>query len=44
VERVLPSVQHLRCPVCAEPTPTIVRGRDLELTALEVQENAAPHR
>ncbi|HVD77240.1 MAG TPA: hydrogenase maturation nickel metallochaperone HypA [Vicinamibacteria bacterium] len=43
-ERRLPSAQHLRCPVCDEPTPKVVRGRELELAALEVRENAAPHR
>jgi hydrogenase nickel incorporation protein HypA/HybF len=43
-EQRLPSVQHLRCPVCDEPTPKVVRGRELELAALEVRENAAPHR
>ena len=43
-ERRLPSMQRLRCPVCDEPMPKIVRGRELELAALEVRENAAPHR
>ena len=43
-ERRLPSAQHLHCPVCDEPTPKVVRGRELELAALEVRENAAPHR
>jgi hydrogenase nickel incorporation protein HypA/HybF len=35
-ERELPSIQHFRCPVCDEPTPDVVRGRELELAALEV--------
>lgn len=43
-DRALPSVQHLRCPVCAERTPEIVRGRELELAALEVNDRAAAHR
>ena len=34
----------LVCPVCQTPTPQVVRGKDLELHALEVSENAAPHR
>ena len=34
----------LVCPVCETPTPEIVRGKDLELHALEVEENAATHR
>ena len=35
-ERPLPSVQRLRCPVCHTPTPQVVRGRELEVTAVEV--------
>ena len=42
-ERQLASAQHLRCPVCDEPTPDVVHGRELELTALEVNDSA-PHR
>ncbi|MBW8877399.1 MAG: hydrogenase maturation nickel metallochaperone HypA [Acidobacteria bacterium] len=37
-ERELPSLQHFRCPVCDTPAPDVVRGRELELTALEVSE------
>jgi hydrogenase nickel incorporation protein HypA/HybF len=37
------SVQHLRCPVCDTPTPDIVRGKDLELFALEVHDDVATH-
>jgi hydrogenase nickel incorporation protein HypA/HybF len=40
-QRVLASVQHFHCPVCDEPTPDVVGGRDLELFALEVSEPAA---
>jgi hydrogenase nickel incorporation protein HypA/HybF len=36
-ERDLPSVQELRCPVCGVPTPAIVRGRELEVVALEIE-------
>jgi hydrogenase nickel incorporation protein HypA/HybF len=43
-ERELPSAQHLRCPACAEPAQDIVRGRELELRALEVTDRAAAHR
>lgn len=28
---------HLCCPVCETPTPEIVRGRELEITALEIE-------
>ena len=37
-ERQLPSLQHFRCPVCDTPTPEMVSGRELELTALEISE------
>jgi len=35
-EREIESVQRLRCPVCDTPTPTIVRGRELEIASVEV--------
>jgi hydrogenase nickel incorporation protein HypA/HybF len=41
-ERELPSVQSFRCPVCQEPAPNVIRGKELELTALEVTDHAAP--
>jgi len=43
-ERELPSIQHFRCPVCDTLTPEVIQGRDLELAALEVIENATPDR
>ncbi len=42
-ERQLLSLQHFRCPVCDTPTPDVVHGRELELTALEVLD-AVPDR
>jgi hydrogenase nickel incorporation protein HypA/HybF len=30
------SFPHLSCPVCGTPTPEVVRGRELEVTALEI--------
>jgi hydrogenase nickel incorporation protein HypA/HybF len=39
-ERQLASIQHLRCPVCGQPTPDVCGGRELELTALEVGDDA----
>jgi hydrogenase nickel incorporation protein HypA/HybF len=30
------SVFDLRCPICGTPTPTIVRGRELHVVALEI--------
>jgi hydrogenase nickel incorporation protein HypA/HybF len=32
-----PSLQDLCCPDCGTPTPNIVRGRELEVTALEIE-------
>lgn len=44
-DRTLPGPWSLRCPVCGTPAPGIVGGRELELVAMEVEENhAAPHR
>jgi hydrogenase nickel incorporation protein HypA/HybF len=43
-DRELPSVQRFRCPICGTPTPQVVRGKELELVALEVTDRAAPHR
>jgi hydrogenase nickel incorporation protein HypA/HybF len=37
-EHVLTSIQRLRCPACDEPTPHVVRGRELELSAVEVMD------
>jgi len=36
-ERAPPSVRQLCCPVCGTPTPQVVRGRELEVFALEVE-------
>jgi hydrogenase nickel incorporation protein HypA/HybF len=32
-----PSPWELRCPDCGAPTPEVVRGRELEVVALEVE-------
>lgn len=42
-ERELPGFP-LACPECGSPTPQVLRGRDLELAALEVQDVAAQDR
>jgi hydrogenase nickel incorporation protein HypA/HybF len=39
-ERQLPSPQSFRCPVCGTPASEVVSGRELELTALEVIDDA----
>jgi hydrogenase nickel incorporation protein HypA/HybF len=36
-EQPLAVIYELCCPVCGTPTPTIVRGRELEVTALEIE-------
>jgi len=36
-ERPPVSIQHFCCSVCATPTPEIVRGRELEVFALEIE-------
>jgi hydrogenase nickel incorporation protein HypA/HybF len=43
-ERELPSLQNFQCPICKMPTPDVIRGRELELTALEVTDHATPDR
>lgn len=42
--RELTSALNRRCPVCAEPTPELIRGDTLELTALEVADDAPSDR
>lgn len=37
-ERSLASIQQFCCPVCGAPTHNVVRGRELEVVALEVRE------
>jgi hydrogenase nickel incorporation protein HypA/HybF len=36
-ERTLDSIQYFFCPVCQAPTPEVVRGKELEVVALEIQ-------
>jgi hydrogenase nickel incorporation protein HypA/HybF len=36
-ERVLASFPPLCCPACGAPTPDVVRGRELEVVALEIE-------
>jgi hydrogenase nickel incorporation protein HypA/HybF len=38
VESTVPSVYELACPRCGTPSADIVGGRELEVTALEIQE------
>ena len=35
--RTLTSVQEFACPVCGVPTPKVLRGRELEVVALELE-------
>jgi hydrogenase nickel incorporation protein HypA/HybF len=43
VERTLPTIQDLRCPVCGAVTPDIREGRELEFTTMEIP-NVDAHR
>jgi hydrogenase nickel incorporation protein HypA/HybF len=43
-ERVLAEPLRFRCPVCGAPAGDLVRGREIELTALEVDDHAAADR
>ncbi len=36
-ERALTSIQHFFCPICDSATPEVVRGKELEIVALEVE-------
>ena len=36
-ERALASVQRFCCSVCETPTPQVLRGRELEVVALEIE-------
>lgn len=40
-EKELPDVYRFRCPSCGTPTPELLRGRELDLIALEIHEPAA---
>jgi hydrogenase nickel incorporation protein HypA/HybF len=37
-ERDLPDLSRRRCPICEAPTPRVVRGNELELIGLEIQD------
>ncbi|MGI8745568.1 MAG: hydrogenase maturation nickel metallochaperone HypA [Bryobacteraceae bacterium] len=37
-ERNLDSIQHFRCPVCGSPAPDVIRGRELEIVGLEIDQ------
>jgi hydrogenase nickel incorporation protein HypA/HybF len=43
-ERTLDDPWSLRCPVCGAPPARLVRGREIELTALEVEDDVPAHR
>jgi hydrogenase nickel incorporation protein HypA/HybF len=36
--RLVDSIQWFCCPECGTPTPTILRGKELEVVALEIKE------
>lgn len=35
--RVVESIQHMCCPQCGTPTPEVLEGAELQVTALEVE-------
>ena len=35
-DRRLESINNLKCPVCGSPTPALVQGKELQLTAVEI--------
>jgi len=37
-EQTLASVQRFFCPTCGTPTSQVVRGKELEVTALEIEQ------
>jgi hydrogenase nickel incorporation protein HypA/HybF len=41
-EQTLPSVQWFACPECGEPTMNILHGKELEVFALEVEDEEVP--
>jgi Zn finger protein HypA/HybF involved in hydrogenase expression len=43
-EREIPSAQRLRCPACGAGTPNVIKGTELELFAMELDEDVAAHR
>ncbi len=36
--KTLAAINNLTCPTCEKPTPQIVSGRELQVTALEIEE------
>jgi hydrogenase nickel incorporation protein HypA/HybF len=38
VPRLVRSIQWFCCPDCGTPTPTVLRGKELEVVALEINE------
>jgi hydrogenase nickel incorporation protein HypA/HybF len=40
--RQLATIQSFRCPVCDEPTPDVVEGRELEFKSMEVSDHVHP--
>jgi len=36
--RLVSSIQWMCCPECGAPTPTVLRGKELEVVALEIKE------
>jgi hydrogenase nickel incorporation protein HypA/HybF len=41
-DRTLPSMQSLICPICETPVSEIIHGRELEVVALEIEDQEVP--
>ncbi|MGA2420793.1 MAG: hydrogenase maturation nickel metallochaperone HypA [Candidatus Acidiferrum sp.] len=41
VPRLVSSIRWMCCPDCATPTPTVLRGKELEVVALEIKDSVA---
>ncbi len=41
-ERELPAFPRLACPVCGAPTPEVLRGRELEILSMEIEDSGTP--
>ncbi|MGI8510952.1 MAG: hydrogenase maturation nickel metallochaperone HypA [Gemmatimonadaceae bacterium] len=42
-EREIESIQRFRCPICGAPAPNVIRGRELQLFAMEIDDCVHTH-
>lgn len=41
-EKTLPSIQHFSCPTCHNSTPKVLSGRELQISAIEIEDAHDP--